>query len=206
MLTHALLMTSSHSEGLPAKGAAAANVWKTTLAADALPAGVPGLNLVAKAYAHTDPTHGRMTRARFPNRDVREDNDATTTSSLPPAPLCCGDHLRRWQRALGRWLVVRLLDRSRDPAYQRPLLTRRSLSDVSSLTTTGTRNIDGPVCTYAKAASGTTQEHGLLNSQGAHWLKPKGWGQPGFNLSRTVWMDSPASDEACFKPHTGLPG
>eukprot|EP00729_Bicosta_minor_P012267 gene12267-26219_t len=43
-----------------------------------------------------------------------------------------------------------------------------------------------------QAASGTTQEHGLLNSQGVNWLKPKGWGQPGFNLSRT----SPASDEA----------
>ena len=42
----------------------------------------------------------------------------------------------------------------------------------------------------------TTMEHGLLGSQGALWLKPPGWSKPGFNVSRTVWMESPSSDEA----------
>lgn len=43
-----------------------------------------------------------------------------------------------------------------------------------------------------------TQEKALLGGTGVTWLKPPGWGVNGshFNLSTTVWLDSPSSDQA----------
>ncbi len=41
----------------------------------------------------------------------------------------------------------------------------------------------------------TTMEHGLASTQGTTWLKPPGWGQPGYNVSRSeTFLPSPAEE------------
>jgi hypothetical protein len=47
-----------------------------------------------------------------------------------------------------------------------------------------------------QASSGSTQWQAKLGQTGATWLKPKGWGQPGFNVSRTVFQEDPSSDQS----------
>jgi hypothetical protein len=41
-----------------------------------------------------------------------------------------------------------------------------------------------------------TMERQLLSGEHSTWLKPPGWGEEGFNLSRSVYLAHPASDEA----------
>ena len=41
----------------------------------------------------------------------------------------------------------------------------------------------------------TTMEHGLAPTQGTTWLKPPGWGQPGYNVSRSETFLPSAADE-----------
>ena len=48
---------------------------------------------------------------------------------------------------------------------------------------------------YPNKVPGTTMEHGLAQSHGTSWLKPEGWGSPGFNISRTVDVKPPAGTE-----------
>ena len=44
-----------------------------------------------------------------------------------------------------------------------------------------------------KVISAGTMERGLFGGGGATWNKPPGWGYPGFNVSRSVYMDKPTS-------------
>ena len=41
----------------------------------------------------------------------------------------------------------------------------------------------------------TTMEHGLAPTQGTTWLKPPGWGQPGYNVSRSETFKPAAGAE-----------
>ena len=41
----------------------------------------------------------------------------------------------------------------------------------------------------------TTMEHGLAPTQGTTWLKPPGWGAPGYNVSRSVTVQPKPSEE-----------
>ena len=44
-----------------------------------------------------------------------------------------------------------------------------------------------------RVVSGGTMEHGLIGTQNTSWQKPPGWGKPGFELARTVFLDEPVS-------------
>eukprot|EP00656_Telonema_subtile_P008208 TRINITY_DN13842_c0_g1_i3.p1 TRINITY_DN13842_c0_g1~~TRINITY_DN13842_c0_g1_i3.p1 ORF type:complete len:426 (-),score=74.82 TRINITY_DN13842_c0_g1_i3:52-1329(-) len=44
-----------------------------------------------------------------------------------------------------------------------------------------------------KRISDGTMEHSLLQQQNTTWLKPPGWGSPGFNLSRTAFLEAPTA-------------